>query len=507
VQSLKVDKLVEESPVGSIEEALQGQIAGLDISMGGDPGARSSIRIRGTNTLSGSSEPLIVVDGVPYDTEISNDFNFATANEEDFGALLNIAPSNIESIDVLKDASATAIYGSKGANGVLLINTKKGSMGKTRFTFSSKWTTKKEPESVPLLNGGQYISLMQDELWNAANAKGTTSATNEMNMLFNSNEINYNPDYKYYNEYNADTDWLETVKQNALVSDNNFAMSGGGDKAVYRLSLGYYDEQGTTRGTGLNRLSSQMKITYNFSDRLRVHTDFSFTNTKKDANVLSSARSMAMKKMPNLSPYWIDDATGQPTDRYFTQQSDFQGAYSSNYNPVALVDLGYNKTTQREEKMTVTLEYDFPFHLRFNGWVSMNMRTTKNKQFLPQEATGVLWTSANANRSTDATTDAFSLQSELKLIYNNTFAEKHNLIGTALVRTYQSQSFSETSVTYGNASTNLSDPVVGSVVASAGSGDSDGRSVSGDAVISEESGVDDACDSSSPAETKGGYVA
>ena len=109
-------------------------------------------------------------------------------------------------------------------------------------------------------------------------------------------------------------------------------MSGGGEKARYRLALGYYDEQGTTKGTGMNRLSTQMKITYNFSDRLRVHTDFSFTNTKKDANVLSSARSMAMKKMPNLSPYWIDDATGQPTDRYFTQQSDFQGASFSKDN-------------------------------------------------------------------------------------------------------------------------------------------------------------------------------
>ena len=478
VQSLKVTDIVETTPVGSIEEALQGQISGLDITMGGDPGARSAIRIRGTNTLNGDSEPLIVVDGVPYDTEISDDFNFATANEEDFGALLNIAPSNIESIDVLKDASATAIYGSKGANGVLLINTKKGSMGKTQFSFSSKLTTKYEPESIPLLNGSQYTALMQDELWNAANAKGISSATNEMNMLFNSDEINYNPNYKYYDEYNCDTDWLSMVKQNAIASDNNFSMSGGGDKARYRFALGYYDEQGTTVGTGLQRLSSQLKVTYNFSDRMRVHTDFSFTNTNKDANVLSNVRSMAQTKMPNLSPYWIDDVTKQATDRYFTQQEDFQGSYSSNYNPVAMAELGYNKTTIREEKMTIQLEYDFPFHLKAQGWVSMNMRTNKNKQFLPQEATGVLWTNSYANRATDATSDAFVLQSEVKLIYNNTFKEKHLLTGTAVFRTYQSQSFSATNITYGNTSANLSDPVVGSVVASSNSGNSERRSVS-----------------------------
>ena len=476
-QRLDLTQIVETAPVTSVEEALQGQIAGLDINLGGDPGARSSIRIRGTSSLSASNEPLIIIDGVPQDIDISDDFNFATANEEDFGALLNIAPANIESIEVLKDASATAIYGTKGANGVLLITTKRGTMGKTKFSFSSKYTFKSEPKSIPLLNGAQYVSMMQDAIWNAANAKGISNASSEMNMLFNNPEINYDPTYKYYDEYNVDTDWLDAVKQNAIITDNNLSMTGGGEKAVYKLNLGYYDEQGTTVGTGVQRSSAGMKITYNFSDRLRVRTDFSFSNTNKDANVLSNARSMAQSKMPNLSPYWIDPVTKQSTGVYFTPQEDFQGSYSSNYNPVAMVNEGYNKTTQRDEKLTITLEYDFPFHLQYQGWVSMNMRTTKNKKFLPQEATGVLWTNSNANRSTDASSDAFSLQTENKLIYNNTFAEKHKLIATALLRTNDSQSFSYTSSTYGNASANLSDPVVGSIVASSGSGNSQRRSI------------------------------
>ena len=478
VQKVDLSAIVETAPVTSVEEALQGQIAGLDINLGGDPGARSSIRIRGTSSLSASNEPLIVIDGVPQDVEINDDFNFSTANEEDFGALLNIAPANIESIEVLKDASATAIYGTKGANGVLLINTKRGSMGKTKFSFSSKFTVKKEPESIPLLNGPQYVALMQDAIWNAANAKGISNANNEMNMLFNNDELNYDPNYRYYDEYNVNTDWLEAVKQDAIITDNNFSMTGGGEKAVYKFNLGYYDEQGTTVGTGVQRLSTGMKITYNFSDRLKVRTDFSFSNTNKDANALSSVRSIAMQKMPNMSPYWIDDVTKQPTDVYFSRDEDFQGAYPTTYNPVAMVKEGYNKTTQRDEKMTITLQYDFPFHLQYQGWVSLNMRTTKNKQFLPQEATGVLWTSSNANLSTDATTDAFSLQTENKLIYNNTFAEKHRIIATGLIKTADNESFSYTSSTYGNASANLSDPVVGSVVRSSGSGNSERRSIS-----------------------------
>lgn len=494
IQHLEVSELVSQSPVASIEEAIQGQIAGLDINVGGDPGAKNNIQIRGISTLDDNVDPLIVVDGVPYSTDIAEDFSFSTASAEDFGALLNIAPSNIESIEVLKDASATAIYGSKGANGVILINTKKGAAGKTQFQFATKFTIKREPSSIPLLNGTQYTALMQDALWNAANAKGVQSATNEMNQLFNASEINYDPNYLYYDEYNCNTDWLGAVKQDAMIIDNTFSMSGGGQKAVYRLSLNQYYEDGTTKGTDLKRLQGQFKITYNFSDRLRVHTDFNFTATNKNANVLENARAMAMQKMPNLSPFWIDDETGLATDRYFTQEEDFQGRFTGidknkgqgNFNPVALVDLGYYKTQLREEKMTIQLDYNFPFHLRFSGWVSLNMKTNKYKQFLPQEATGVLWTNTFANRSTDAISDAFTLQSEGKFIYNNLFAEKHSLIGTALFRTYQSSSYSESSMTYGNASTSLADPVVGSVVAGAGSSNSDGRSVAfvGQAVYS-----------------------
>lgn len=481
MQTINMTEIVEATPVSSIEEALQGQIAGLDITMGGDPGAKNTMQIRGTNTLTGNSNPLIVVDGVPYDTDIDESFDFSTANSEDFGALLNISPSNIESIDVLKDGAATAIYGSKGSNGVLLINTKKGTMGKTSFNFTSKWTVKQEPSSIPLLNGRQYTAMMQDALWNAANAKGVTNASAEMDMLFNAAPINYNPNYQYYDEYNQDTNWLEEVKQSAWISDNNFSMSGGGEKARYRFSLGYYDETGTTRGTGLNRLNSQLRVTYNFSDRLRVHTDFSYTNSKRDDNVISTIRSEAQRSMPNKSPYWIDDVTGLPTDQYFSLNSDYEGEFdgkkNKNYNPVAMTALGFNKLNSREEKMTITLEYDFPFHLRFQGWVSLFMKTTKNNKFLPQAATGVLMNDKYANCATDASSDSYSLQSEARLIYSNVFNKVHGITATAIYRTTQTEANSTSNVTYGNASADLSDPVIGSAVQSANSAQSERRMI------------------------------
>ena len=484
-QKVNMAEIVEESPVSSIEEALQGQIAGLDIVVGGDPGARSTMRIRGINSLNSSSEPLIVVNGIPYSVDIDDDFNFATANDEDFGALLNIAPSDIESIEVLKDAAATAIYGTKGANGVLLINTKQGSRGKTRFSFSTKFTSKFEPDPIPLLDGSQYVALMQDAIWNAANAKGLMSASNELNLLFNTFDINYSPDWMYFDEYNCNTRWLDYVRQQAYTSDNTFSIDGGGDKATYRLSLGYLNEMGTTKGTGLERFNANYRMTYDFSDRLRVNTEFAFTQTDKAANAVSSVRSEAQRKMPNKSPYYIDDVTSEPLPTYFSrQEEDFQGSFSGslggsgkNFNPVAMVDLGFNNTMQREEKITFNAQYLFPFGLTYKGYVSMNMKTTKTRGFLPQEATGVLWTSNSANQSKDAYSDNLSLQTEQKLLYNKTFAEKHQVLATGLVRVKQNENYNYTSATSGNASSGLSDPVAGSQVTSAGSGYSKTRSI------------------------------
>ena len=151
----------------SIEEALMGQISGLDISMAsGDPGASMSIQIRGASSINGRNEPLILVNGVRYDTKIADDFEFATATVDDFGALVDIAPSDIESIEIFKDAAASALYGPKAANGVLAINTKQGKKGKSILTYSYKHTLQEAPEPMPLLNGPDYVLMQLDAQYN-----------------------------------------------------------------------------------------------------------------------------------------------------------------------------------------------------------------------------------------------------------------------------------------------------------------------------------------------------
>ena len=495
-QRISMDDVMESLPVNSVEEALQGQLAGVDILTSGDPGAKGSIRIRGTATLNSNADPLIIINGVPYNTDIDDDFDFATASTEDFADMLALNPNDIENIEVLKDAASTAIYGTKGANGVLLITTKKGSKGKTKFVFSHKSTLKIEPESIPMLTGDEYTAFMQDAIWNTANARGLANGQDYLNMLFSekSYAIGYEPDWSYFDEYNTNTDWLSAVRKNAYSMDNNFSMSGGGEKATYRFSLGYTDEDGTTRHYDMSRLTSSLRIGYNFSDRTSVNAEFTYSDTRNDQAYMSSStlRSESQRKMPNKSPYYIDDETKESTGIYFTYQdaNEFQGAYtgSSNFHPIAMVNDSYNNTGTKEEKFTLSPSYillwdeDRKPVLRYQGYVSMKFKTVKNRQYLPQEATGVDIDDSNSNLSYDGYTNNFSLQSETKLLYNQSFDDGlHQVVAAALWRTSQSAGSSYATQVYGVAANGMSDPVTGGTVysGSLNSSSSDARTLSG----------------------------
>lgn len=482
-QRISMEQAMQGLPVTSVEEALQGRIAGMDIIAASDPGAKSTIRIRGTATLNSSADPLIVVNGVPLSVDIDDTFDFATANNEDYADMLNINPYDIENIEVLKDAASTAMYGTAGANGVLLITTKKGSKGKTRFTFSSKFSAKFEPDPIPMMNGDEYVAFIQDAIWNTANARGIANSTSLLKYLFDTPEINYNTDWRYFDEYNQNTDWLSYVKEDAYTTDNSFSMSGGGDKATYRFSLSYLGEGGTTVGTGLNRLTSSLNISYNFSSKLRVDADFTYSDSRKKDNWTTNVRAEALRKMPNKSPYWIDDVTGNMTSEYFTRQNseEFQGSFtgSKNFHPIIMANESYCNVDQQEEKMTFRLNYDFLPGLSYSGYVSMKFKTVKTRSFLPQSATDVTINNSYANRSKDAYTNNLALQTENKLLFRKNWNEKHNLVAALVWRTSQSTSSTYSTEIYGAAAAGMSDPVNGGAIRAISSSDSEVRTLSG----------------------------
>ncbi len=493
-QKVDMEDLVATSPINSVEEALQGQLGGVDITLSGDPGAKSSIRIRGTSSLNASNDPLIVIDGVPQSMD-TGDFNFENANEDDLGALLNLSPNDIKSIEVLKDASATAIWGTQGANGVLVIETKKGYVGKTQFSFSSKWSYNVEPKTIPMLNGKEYISLMQDALWNTANVVGVSQAGSYLEKLFNTPEIKPDPLWTYYQEFNQDTDWLDLVRDNSWTSDNSFSMNGGGEKATYRFSLGWLDQGGTTIGTNLTRLNATLRIDYKFSNKLKFGANFNYSESDKDANWSKDVRSEAFSKMPNKSPYIIDDATGLPLEDYFTSyisdskwEGDFTANFSketaSNYNPVAMAYLSENTTNERIGRFTIDARYQILPELTYTGYVALDMKATERSKFLPQAVTGVSWGSKWANQAYSGNSESMGIKTENKIMYIKNWKDRHKLIANFIYRTSQSTGSSYSSVTAGNASSNLSDPttsnnVLGKSDKGLASSKSESRSLSG----------------------------
>lgn len=475
-------EMLETAPVASIEEALQGRMANVDIMTSAEPGAKSSIRIRGTSSLNASSEPLIVVDGVPYPTTIADDFNFSTANDEDFGALVNISPNDIETIEVLKDAAATAIWGSRGANGVLLINTKKGRSGRTRFSFSSKYDLRHEASTIPMLNAAQYVAMIQDAIWNTVNDQGYANSQSFLALLYDTPEIGFDPEWINFREYAQDVDYVNEITQRGFSSDNSFSMTGGGDRANYRFSLGYLKEEGTTVGSGFERFSSLLSINYRFSQKLRITTDFSFSDADR-SSYWHNPRGQALTKMPNMSPYYINE-DGTRSVEYFTPNSYFQGTLGSMgsteikggvFNPVAMVNESVNTTSSSNSRFVFNLNYNLLTGLDFYSVVGLDIRKTKNKRFLPQSVTGVTWTDPWFNRSSDMLSDNVYLNTENRLLFRRGISHLHQFIGTLIVQTSESVNANYKSEVSGNASASTSDPTAGGTIAGMDSGASKAR--------------------------------
>ncbi|MCQ2132484.1 MAG: TonB-dependent receptor plug domain-containing protein, partial [Bacteroidaceae bacterium] len=237
-QTMSMDD-VEGLSFTSADEALQGKIAGLDIiANSGNLGAGTSMRLRGVSTIHGSAEPLIVVDGNVFDLpDDVSQTNFEDLdNEEQFATLLSVNPEDIKEIKVLKDAAATAIWGSRGANGVIEITTRRGVMGKTQINFSYMFTGSWQPEGLNMLDGDGYTMMLKEAYFNPRQS----SATSDMV------ELNYDKARPmYYYNFNRNTDWVDAVNQFGQKHNYYVTLTGGGERARFRISGGYDHETGT----------------------------------------------------------------------------------------------------------------------------------------------------------------------------------------------------------------------------------------------------------------------
>ncbi|MBL0181758.1 MAG: SusC/RagA family TonB-linked outer membrane protein [Chitinophagaceae bacterium] len=315
----------QKGVVNSYEQLLQGKVAGLEVTTGGGaPGGGSRIRIRGGSSLNASNNPLLVIDGVP----VSGDGIAGSAN------LLNsINPNDIESISVLKDASATALYGSRASNGVLIITTKKGSKGKIRFNFNTKLSSGIVGKTVKVLSGDEIRALI-----NADAAK--TGNNTFKNLLGTSN-----------------TDWQKEIYRPAFGWDNNISASGALKDIPYRISFGYLTQDGILKTDNFKRITGSLNLSPKFlNDHLSVNLAVKASNTKNnfaDQGAIGSAIAF------------------DPTQPVNGSSSKFGGYYEwldgngtlidlSTRNPMAL--LNQRDNTSNVNRLVGNIQLDYKIH-------------------------------------------------------------------------------------------------------------------------------------------------
>ena len=325
----------KDKPLASVSSLMQGEVAGVQVqAVSGQPGTQSRIRIRGTNNLSGSSNPLWVVDGVPLQNESPN----LSSEEMAAGAFDNIFisgigginPNDIESITILKDAAAAAIYGSRAANGVIVVTTKRGSEGRLKLSYSNNFTWSFRPQrNLELMDSGEKIAWEQ-ELWDEFAADRYAAAQSDNTVIYPVVGIvgqvragcgqfagwdKARQDAYLQELASSTTDWYGELFRNAFSHNHHLSLSGGSDKAAYYISLGYNDDNGMLINNRYQRynVNSSLTLTPARWIKLDIGNDFSRQSSKSPDSYVDAFKyayfANPYEKVRNEDGSWAADNT------------------------------------------------------------------------------------------------------------------------------------------------------------------------------------------------------
>ena len=330
VSSVSGDK-IKLAPIQSFDQGLAGRAAGVNVtSPNGVIGNPPVIRVRGVNSLNLSSFPLVVVDGVPT-FSLNNSFNSAPYNP-----LANINPSDIESVDILKDASATAIYGSRASAGVVLITTKRGAKGKVKISYDA-WAGWTQPFRLfKLLNAQEYMDVKNEALANLGQPQG----------FFPTNDANGKI---------IDTDWYKYVYKTGFSHSNALSIAGGNESTTYYASLNYTGQDGMLKNNTFDRLQMRVNIDQKVVKNFSIGTNFSFSNSNTSAPNTGSLPGQAFNTAgigrlplvtaPNVGPYLNDGSYNIVGGLIGTMNNLQQSGF---YNPVTILDKDIFKSIGNE---------------------------------------------------------------------------------------------------------------------------------------------------------------
>jgi TonB-dependent SusC/RagA subfamily outer membrane receptor len=368
---------IKTIPLRTIDGVLQGKAAGMTINQNsGTPGGQNSIKIRGGSSINASNQPLIVIDGVPA---ITGSYGQIGYSGQEIDALSDVNPNDIEQVTILKDASATAIYGSRASNGVILITTKKGSLQKTSVNLNTSygWQTLPKERLPELMNAAQ---------WN---------------------------EYKGTNVQGIDTDWMSEILQVAPTSNTEFSLSSGNDKTRLFLSGSYYNQEGTVKSTSFDRYSGRMNVDHKLRDNLTIGAGVSMMyskNTRVEGDQTLFGPLPNALSIPAIYPVYNEDGTYNEL-----------GPYA---NPVAIINETDNVAFTNRNNGNIYLEYKFLDGFTFTTKWSADIYNLREHGYDPVTTRqGAKYNGLGI----EGTTYVSNLVSSNVLQYGTTLNEKHNI--------------------------------------------------------------------------------
>ena len=410
--TLKADML-KDIPVMSVEQKLQGMTTGVNItSSSGQPGANQNIRIRGMGSFNASQEPLFVIDGVPVTSGSlsAGGSDAAYMNNSKTNIMSTLNPSDIENITVIKDAAAASLYGSRAANGVILITTKKGSAGKAQVTLNvSGGFSNAAVDFRPTLNGDQRRDLLYEGLVNYAIDQNMESPTAYADQEIG--QYAYVPSMGY-------TDWRKELLRTATQQDYEASVSGGNDRSTYYASLGYNKQEGLAKNSSLDRYSARLNLTQKVGKYGEVGANMMFTQMNQEMN---EERGSA------INPFLCVAMTMNPSMTVRDEEGNYIGAYEgSTLNPLRDILTDYNRVRMTRMFSTGYASIEPLKGLKLKETLSYDYTIQKDSRYYNPLS------SAGPKSGSDAQTakgfiEYGKLISSTSLNYVRTFAYKHHL--------------------------------------------------------------------------------
>ncbi len=398
VSSIKAEDL-KVVPVTSFDQAMQGRAAGVQVTQtSGKPGAEASIRIRGTSSINAGNEPLYVIDGLLVSSD-GGDMTTGVTLGPRIGALSAINPNDIESIEILKDASATAIYGSRGANGVVLITTKRGRSGAGSVSFDTYYGQQEVANKLSLLNAAQFANLVNDAKLNAYQI----------------------PVYVNPKNLGTGTDWQNELFRKAPMASYQLSFSGGDEKTKYAISGGYFDQDGIIINSNFKRYSFRTNLDREVNKNLTVGSSVSYTSINS-TGVLTNAGTIvpgvvtaAILFNPVLPVY---DSTVKGGYTFENNRGKNLG------NPIADAEKYSSYTTSSRILGNIYARYKIGSDLEFKTSFGIDGFNQKENSFGPNYLKRTL---ASQGEASVGTVQGLTWLNENTFTYNKRFKDKHSV--------------------------------------------------------------------------------